>query len=81
MAVQITLNIGDAWQAKLQVIVDRHNATHGTAYTLKDWITFFLKEQTIQTDILPQVEMLQRASQQALGDAIAIKKAELMNGL
>jgi hypothetical protein len=63
---------------RLQGVVARHNAEHGTRLTLLEWLTLHLQELAIQDELTQRILELQRQAETDLNAALHAEKEMLL---
>jgi len=70
-----TIDISDKAVARLQVMVDAYNSSHGTTLGIKQWFIQHLKSMAISAELCAAVDALEQQKNEAFAaESLALKK-------
>lgn len=78
---QLTIDISDAAQARLDLVVSDYNVANGTDLDLAAYLDLHLRELAVQRELAAKVEQLKRQTEDDLHAAIEAEKQRLLSSV
>lgn len=78
---RFTVDLTPGAVARLQAIVERHNANNGGALTVAQWLLLHVKEMAIQGELIASAQRLQKQAEDDANAAVTAERDRLIASL